>query len=39
MCFDNAKKSEYNGTEEIGLITPTPGRLNQYSVALHISRS
>ena len=25
MCFDNYKKSENNGMEEIGLVTPTPG--------------
>ena len=25
VCFDNLENSENSGTEEIGLLTPTPG--------------
>ena len=29
MCFDNAENEENNGTEEIGLVTPTPARFSR----------
>ena len=31
MCFGDVENQENNGTEEIGLVTPTPEELGSWS--------